>query len=53
LLALREELASEEERLASRRTALAREAFATPEPEHVAVPSGEWRSWFEGDADGR
>jgi hypothetical protein len=53
LLALREELAAEEEQLAARRTALAREAFATPGPERVPVPSGDWRSWFEDEADGR
>jgi hypothetical protein len=53
LLSLREELAAEEQRVAARRTALAREAFAHPEPERVAVPSGDWRSWFEDEADGR
>ncbi len=53
LFSLREELAAEEQRVAARRTALAREAFARPEPERVAVPSGEWRSWFEDEADGR
>jgi capsid portal protein len=53
LLSLREELAAEEQRVAARRTALAREAFAHPEPERVAVPGREWRSWFEDEADGR
>jgi hypothetical protein len=52
LLALREEVAAEEARVAARRTALAREAYATPEAERVPVPSAEWRRWFEDDADG-
>ncbi len=47
LVALREELAAEEQRLAGRRMALAREALAAPEREHVAVPTAEWRRWFE------
>jgi PBSX family phage portal protein len=53
LLALREELAAEEQRLASQRMALAREAFQRPEPERVEVPAGEWRSWFEEAHGGR
>jgi PBSX family phage portal protein len=52
LLALREELAAEEARVAARRTALAREEYAHPEPERVPVPGAEWRRWFEDDADG-
>ena len=53
LLALREELAAEEQRLASQRMTLAREAFHRPEPEHVEVPPAEWRSWFEEAHGGR
>lgn len=53
LLALREELAAEEQRLASQRMAFAREAFQRPEPDRVEVPAGEWRSWFEEAHGGR
>jgi polyhydroxyalkanoate synthesis regulator phasin len=53
LLALREELAAEEQRLASQRMTLAREAFQRPPPERLEVPPAEWRSWFEEARDGR
>jgi PBSX family phage portal protein len=47
LLALREDLKAEEERLATSRLQMAREAMAT---ERVSVPSDEFRRWFEGDS---
>jgi capsid portal protein len=47
LLALREDLKAEEQRLATSRLQMAREAMAT---ERVSVPSDEFRRWFEGDA---
>jgi capsid portal protein len=47
LLALREDLKAEEERLATSRLQMAREAMAT---ERVSVPSDEFRRWFDGDA---
>ena len=53
LLALREELAAEEERLVSQRMTMARESMRRPEPEVVVVPSAEWQSWFEEGKDGR
>ncbi len=52
LLALREELAAEEERRGAERMRLARDALRRPEAERAAVPSSEWRSWFEEGADG-
>lgn len=52
LLALREEFAAEEERLAAARMKLAREAYARPAPERIEVPAAEWRSWFEEMGDG-
>jgi PBSX family phage portal protein len=52
LLALREELAAEEERRSRERLQMARDEMRRPEPERLAVPSGEWRSWFEEDSDG-
>ncbi|MBN2196391.1 MAG: phage portal protein [Polyangiaceae bacterium] len=48
LLALREELRSEEERLAAGRLELARRY---QEPEHVAVPRDEFASWFQETSD--
>jgi hypothetical protein len=53
LLARREELAAEEERLTSQRMTMARESMRRPEPEVVVVPSAEWQSWFEEGKDGR
>ena len=53
LLALREELAAEEQRLASQRMTLARDAFQRPEAERVEVPSAEWRAWFDEAHGGR
>lgn len=54
LLALREELAAEEGRLAERRMSLARDAFArAPEAEPIEVPAAEWREWFGENAGGR
>ncbi len=52
LLALREELAAEEERRGTERMRLARDALRRPEAERVAVPTPEWQSWFEEGADG-
>jgi hypothetical protein len=52
LLALREELAAEEERRAAERMHMARDAMRRPEPERVEVPSGEWRTWFQEGGDG-
>jgi hypothetical protein len=50
LLALREELAAEERRLASQRMTLAREALAKPaESERLPVPASEWRAWVAED----
>ena len=48
LLALREELRSEEERLVAGRLELARRY---QEPDRVAVPRDEFSSWFEEAAD--
>ncbi|MFI5297485.1 MAG: phage portal protein [Polyangiales bacterium] len=53
LLVLREELAAEEQRVASRRMAMARDALAKPDGDRVVVPAHEWRSWFEETSDGR
>jgi PBSX family phage portal protein len=53
LLALREELAAEEQRIASRRMAMAREVLAKPDGDRIVVPAGEWRSWFDEGGDGR
>ena len=47
LLALREELAAEEERRASERMAMARASLRNPEPERIEVPTPEWQKWFE------
>jgi PBSX family phage portal protein len=52
LLALREELAAEEERQAAERMHMARDAMRRPEPERVEVPSEEWRTWFQEGGDG-
>ena len=52
LLALREELAAEEERRSRERLQMARDEMRRPEPEMLTVPAGEWRSWFEEDSDG-
>jgi PBSX family phage portal protein len=52
LLALREELAAEEDRLAATRMKLAREAYARPAPDRIEVPAAGWRSWFEESGDG-
>jgi PBSX family phage portal protein len=49
LMALREELRDEEDRLAKRRMDLAR-SYAEP-PERVTVPTDEWSRWFGGDDD--
>jgi PBSX family phage portal protein len=53
LLTLREELAAEEQRVATQRMTMAREAYARPEPERIDVPASEWSAWFEEGGDGR
>jgi PBSX family phage portal protein len=52
LLALREELAAEEERRASERMAMARASLRNPEPERIEVPVSEWQQWFTSPEDG-
>jgi PBSX family phage portal protein len=47
LLALREELAAEEARVAARRMTMARDALERPPPEHITIPASEWNRWFE------
>jgi hypothetical protein len=49
LLRLREELRTEEERLAQQRMQMARQALEGP-AERLAVPRDEWKSWFREEA---
>jgi hypothetical protein len=48
LMALRAALENEEQLLAKRRLALARE-YSREEPERVVVPSSEFKEWFAAD----
>ena len=52
LVRLREELATEEERLAERRMDLARRYMEEPRSEPVSVPNEEWATWFEAQEHG-
>jgi len=47
LVALREQLVAEEQRLAEGRIALARQELERTPPERIMVPEAEWARWFE------
>jgi len=47
LVALREQLVAEEQRLAEGRIALARQELERTPPERITVPEAEWARWFE------